>query len=95
MPSRTPPNTVPVRPPIVSPPKIKRRMAADRHTGWKVAVADAYTLTPRLAVSASDTNGAYLRAKPHISSFPRKRESSDFGVSEALDPRFRGDDELK
>ena len=41
-------------------------------------------------------NGTYLRAKPHISSFPRlstaewlvKRESSDFGVSAALDPRL-------
>ena len=42
-----------------------------------------------------DTNGTYLTEKLQFSSFLRKRESSDFGLSEALDPRFRGDDELK
>jgi hypothetical protein len=42
-----------------------------------------------------DTNGTYLSEKLQFPSFLRKQESSDFRLSEALDPRFRGDDELK
>jgi hypothetical protein len=43
----------------------------------------------------SGTNGAYLSEKLQFPSFLRKQESSDFRLSDALDPRFRGDDELK